>query len=129
MLYVIPTPIGGRAAESLPPSVLNVIRSLRVFSVENAKSARAFLAESERQARTADVCLIVGTSATVYPAASIPEIVYNRGGTLIEVNTDPTPFSSACAAVLRGPSAEFLPQLVAAVNERNARSDERGRTQ
>ena len=45
MLYVIPTPIGGRAAESLPPSVLNVIRSLRVFSVENAKSARSFLAD------------------------------------------------------------------------------------
>jgi 16S rRNA (cytidine1402-2'-O)-methyltransferase len=45
MLYVIPTPIGGRAADSLPASVLNVIRSLRIFSVENAKSARAFLAD------------------------------------------------------------------------------------
>ena len=45
MLYIIPTPIGGRAADSLPPSVLNVIRSLRIFSVENAKSARAFLAD------------------------------------------------------------------------------------
>ena len=45
MLYVIPTPIGGRAAESLPAPVLNLIRSLRLFSVENAKSARAFLAD------------------------------------------------------------------------------------
>jgi 16S rRNA (cytidine1402-2'-O)-methyltransferase len=45
MLYVIPTPVGGRAVESLPASVLNLIRSLRLFSVENAKSARAFLAD------------------------------------------------------------------------------------
>ena len=43
MLYVIPSPIGGRAADALPVSVLNLIRTLRHFSVENAKSARAFL--------------------------------------------------------------------------------------
>ena len=76
---------------------------------------RAFLAESQRQAEIADVCLIVGTSATVYPAASIPEIVLERGGTLLEVNTEPTPFSPHCAAVLRGPSAELLPKLVEAI--------------
>jgi len=45
MLYVIPSPVGGRAADALPDSALNLIRSLRTFSVENAKSARAFLAD------------------------------------------------------------------------------------
>jgi 16S rRNA (cytidine1402-2'-O)-methyltransferase len=45
MLYVIPTPIGGRAAEALPPAVLAIVKTLRFFTVENAKSARAFLAD------------------------------------------------------------------------------------
>jgi 16S rRNA (cytidine1402-2'-O)-methyltransferase len=43
-LYLIPTPLGetGMAA-SLPPAVLEIVRSLDVFVVENAKSARQFL--------------------------------------------------------------------------------------
>jgi 16S rRNA (cytidine1402-2'-O)-methyltransferase len=45
MLYVIPSPVGGRAADALPASALDVVRSLRAFAVENAKSARAFLSD------------------------------------------------------------------------------------
>jgi 16S rRNA (cytidine1402-2'-O)-methyltransferase len=45
ILYAIPTPLGGRAAEVLPESVLSTVRTLRDFAVENAKSARAFLAD------------------------------------------------------------------------------------
>jgi NAD-dependent deacetylase len=81
---------------------------------------RAFLAECQQQADRADACLIVGTSATVVPAAWFPETVLNAGGALIEVNTDPTPFTPYCAAVLRGPSGELLPQLVERVKTRLA---------
>jgi len=42
-LYVIPSTLGGRAAEALPGSSLDLIRTLKCFAVENAKSARAFL--------------------------------------------------------------------------------------
>ena len=45
ILYAIPTPLGGAAAEVLPASALATVRSLRSFAVENAKSARAFLKE------------------------------------------------------------------------------------
>jgi len=45
ILYAIPTPLGGKAADALPPSALNVVRGLKDFAVENAKSARAFLGE------------------------------------------------------------------------------------
>jgi NAD-dependent deacetylase len=79
---------------------------------------RAFLAECQEQADRADACIIVGTSATVVPAAWFPETVLNAGGALIEVNTDPTPFTRYCAAVLRGPSGELLPQLVERVKAR-----------
>jgi len=45
ILYAIPTPLGGAAADALPVSALATVRSLRDFVVENAKTARAFLKE------------------------------------------------------------------------------------
>jgi 16S rRNA (cytidine1402-2'-O)-methyltransferase len=46
ILYAIPTPLGGTAADALPASALRTVRTLRHFVVENAKSARAFLKEA-----------------------------------------------------------------------------------
>jgi 16S rRNA (cytidine1402-2'-O)-methyltransferase len=43
ILYAIPTPLGGAPQDALPAPALAVVRSLRDFAVENAKSARAFL--------------------------------------------------------------------------------------
>jgi 16S rRNA (cytidine1402-2'-O)-methyltransferase len=43
ILYAIPTPLGGAPEEVLPKPVLERVRSLKDFAVENAKSARAFL--------------------------------------------------------------------------------------
>jgi 16S rRNA (cytidine1402-2'-O)-methyltransferase len=43
ILYAIPTPLGGAAADALPPAALQTVRSLKDFVVEEAKSARAFL--------------------------------------------------------------------------------------
>ncbi len=78
---------------------------------------RAFLDECDAAAERADCVLIAGTSANVVPAAWYPEQVLRRGGTLVEVNIEPTPFSPHCAAVLRGPSAELLPRLVERVEK------------
>lgn len=73
---------------------------------------RDFLRECERQADLADCCIIAGTSATVYPAAAFPELVLQRGGAIIDVNTEENPFTPYAAAVLRGPAGEMLPLLV-----------------
>jgi len=45
ILYAIPTPLGGTAADALPAAALQTVRTLRCFVVENAKTARAFLKE------------------------------------------------------------------------------------
>ena len=45
ILYAIPTPLGGTAVDALPASALAIVRDLRDFAVENAKTARAFLKE------------------------------------------------------------------------------------
>ena len=51
ILYAIPTPLGGTPQEALPAPALATIRTLRDFVVENAKSARAFLAAAGCQPR------------------------------------------------------------------------------
>jgi len=43
ILYAIPTPLGGAPQAALPQPVLDTVRGLKDFAVENAKSARAFL--------------------------------------------------------------------------------------
>lgn len=60
-----------------------------------------------------DCMLVVGTSATVYPAAEFPISVRRRGGRLIEVNPYETEISGLCAVSLRAPAGEALPRLVA----------------
>ncbi len=48
------------------------------------------LAEAEKEAKAADLMLVLGTSLTVYPAAAIPEITLQHGGNIAIVNRDRT---------------------------------------
>ena len=43
-LYLVPATLGGAPAQVLPAPTIETVRALRDFAVENAKSARAFLA-------------------------------------------------------------------------------------
>jgi len=62
-------------------------------------------------AQRCEVCFVVGTSAVVYPAASIPEIARANGAYLVEVNPERTPLSEMCDEVLTGKAGEILPIL------------------
>jgi NAD-dependent deacetylase len=62
-------------------------------------------------AQRCELCFVVGTSAVVYPAASIPEIARENGAYLIEVNPERTPLSAMCHEVLTGQAGEILPML------------------
>ena len=63
-------------------------------------------------AETADVCLVVGTSGLVQPAASLPLLTRESGGVVVEVNTEPTPLTEVAVTSLRGPAGEILPGLL-----------------
>jgi NAD-dependent deacetylase len=67
------------------------------------------------EAERSDSMLVVGTSAVVYPAASLPLIVKRGGETLIEVNPNPSELSPMCDISIRAPSGEALPMLVSAL--------------
>jgi NAD-dependent deacetylase len=51
---------------------------------------------------------VIGTSALVYPAASLPEIAKANGAFLCEVNPERTPLSDLCDVVLTGKAGELL---------------------
>lgn len=70
------------------------------------------LGASFEAARRADVCLVVGTSAVVHPAASVPLATLEAGGHIIEVNPEPTPLTPRAAVVLRGAAGTVLPVLL-----------------
>jgi NAD-dependent protein deacetylase/lipoamidase len=63
---------------------------------------------SERAARC-ELCVVVGTSGLVYPAAGLPEIARAAGAYVCEVNPEPTPLSSLCNEALMGKAGEVLP--------------------
>lgn len=68
-----------------------------------------------RSTDAADACevmLVVGTSSLVQPAASLADIVLNRGKTVIEVNLEPTPLSGRATFSFQGRAGEILPQLI-----------------
>jgi NAD-dependent deacetylase len=67
---------------------------------------------AEQAARNADVILVVGTSAVVYPAASLVPLAGHAGAKIIEINPDETPISASVTHSLRGPAGELLPRLI-----------------
>jgi NAD-dependent deacetylase len=69
-------------------------------------------AEAEHAAREAAVLLVIGTSAVVYPAASLAPIAKSAGARVIEINPEQTQLSSHVDRSLRGAAGEVLPRLI-----------------
>jgi NAD-dependent deacetylase len=69
--------------------------------------------DAETAARQADLFLLVGTSAMVYPAAGLASIAKSSGARVVEINITETGFSDSIDEFLQGPSGELLPQLIA----------------
>ncbi|MBW1659819.1 MAG: NAD-dependent protein deacylase, partial [Deltaproteobacteria bacterium] len=72
------------------------------------------LEEAFEEARQADLVLVVGTSAVVYPASSIPYTAKERGAMVVEINLEETPLTHAVSDyIIKGPAGEILPEVVA----------------
>ena len=69
--------------------------------------------DGQRAAENADVFLVIGTSALVYPAAGLATAAKRAGAKVIEINIAQTPLSNQIDEFLEGSSAELLPQLMA----------------
>ena len=105
-------PVHASAVESLPacPRCGALLRPGVVWFGESLDPQ--LLGAAMRAAERAAVCLVVGTSAVVQPAASLAAITHHAGGRVIEVNPEPTPLSALADVILRGPAADVVPQVV-----------------
>jgi len=63
-----------------------------------------------------DVFFSIGTSTLVYPAAGLPSEALRSGAMVVEVNPQPTPFTSQAHYALAGAAGVVLPELVKALH-------------
>ena len=68
-------------------------------------------------ARKSAVCLSVGTSAVVYPAAQIPLLAREEGAYVAEINMEPSAIASHIDETIQGKSGEVLPLLFEAYKQ------------
>jgi len=95
-------PLCGSCGGLLRPHIVWFGESLAEEDLE--KSAAAL--------QSSDVCLIVGTSGLVYPAAGFGAIAKQAGAFIVEINLDSTPHSSLADATLQGRARDLVPLLL-----------------
>jgi NAD-dependent deacetylase len=69
-------------------------------------------AQAAEASSRAQVFLVIGTSAAVYPAAGLAHAARRAGARVAVVNLEPNDLDSMATWVLRGPSGELLPRLI-----------------
>ncbi len=65
-----------------------------------------------KHARDCDLCLVLGSSLVVYPAASVPQEASGNGARLIIVNRDETPLDARADSVIRASVTEVMKKMV-----------------
>jgi NAD-dependent deacetylase len=75
---------------------------------------RAFAAS-----QSSEIMLVLGTSAIVHPAASLPLAARRAGAAVVEVNIEPTPLTPQADFFLPGKTGEVLTALEARLKERS----------
>ena len=75
------------------------------------------LERSHQLVARCNVLLVVGTSATVYPAAMIPMLAKESGARVVEINPEPTPLTGRVSDYLiQGGAGEVLDDILACIH-------------
>lgn len=105
--------------EDLPPRCPNCSSLLKpdvVFFGEPIPWQAQMMAIKESQ--SCEAILVIGTSAVVYPAASIPVTAKENGATVIEINMETTSLTHRVSDYLiSGPAGEIVPAIVKKLKE------------
>ena len=107
--------------ETLPPrcDCGGVVRPDVVFFGEAIPPEA--LTKSNQETRSCKVMLVIGTSAEVQPAASLPDIAKSSGATIIEINIEETGFTDYTSDYfIKGKAGEILPKIVNKVKDESA---------
>ena len=73
---------------------------------------------SFKESKSCSAILVIGTSAVVYPAATIPITAKEMGATVIEINIEATPMTDQVSDYLIcGSAGEIIPAIVEEVKK------------
>ena len=78
------------------------------------------LQRCQEESSKCDCMLVIGTSATVYPAAAFPQEILRQGDPVIEINLYESDLSPLCRISLQGPSGEIMPKLMELIKAKGA---------
>ena len=68
---------------------------------------------SFKESQSCHAVLVIGTSAVVYPAASIPVTAKENGAKIIEINMEPTPMTDQISDyMIQGSAGQIIPAIV-----------------
>jgi NAD-dependent deacetylase len=70
------------------------------------------LLESEKRSRTCDVCIAMGSTLTVYPAALIPQYAVQSGAKLVIINMGATELDRMADIRIEGKAGVIAPQII-----------------
>lgn len=73
---------------------------------------------SEKASKNCDVFFVVGTSAIVYPAASLIYTAKESGAYIVEINLEKTEITSLANESLLGKAGDIVPAIVKSVKEK-----------
>ena len=76
------------------------------------------LMESERRSRTCDLCIVLGSSLVVFPAANIPIYAVRSGAKLVIINIGPTELDEVAHVRIEGKAGQVTPRVIARVKEK-----------
>jgi NAD-dependent deacetylase len=99
----LPFPVCSNCHQPLKPDVVFFGEQIPVQAIMRAN----------QEAHNCRVMLIIGTSATVYPAADIPHMAKSNRAAIIEINVEPTSFTSTITDhFFQGKASEVMPVLM-----------------
>jgi len=76
------------------------------------------LEEASRRAMASDLCIVIGSTLVVYPAAYIPVYAVEAGARLIIVNLSSTPMDHQAAVLIRAKAGEAMAKIAQKVREK-----------
>jgi NAD-dependent deacetylase len=103
VISAMPYPVCDKCNTPLKPAVVFFGEGIPVMEMTRA----------DAEAGRCGVLLIIGTSGVVYPAAEIPYAAKSKGAAIVEINMEPTPFTSSVTDYfLEGNASGILPKIV-----------------
>jgi len=80
---------------------------------------QAVLSEASRRANQCDLCIVVGSTLVVYPAAYIPEYAHQAGAKIVIINIGSTPMDSLATVRIDGKAGDTMDRVMQHVRARN----------